>query len=581
MLEIERRLTKFISSLPLVKVKDVELEHPADVAFGDYSTNIAMKLFGSLKPDQKAQLQVDNPRELAQHLCSLLQENLEKFSELSDWIDQIDVAGSGFINFHLSKQFLIDSLAEALLTPSYGESDSGKGQVWELEHTSPNPNKAMHLGHLRNNLVGMAIGRIWEAVGIKVIFEAVDNNRGIAIAKLMWGYLKFARKDENTPVNLNHWYENQEQWSNPQETGERPDRFVDRLYVQGATDFDRNKQVEQQVRQMVVDWEANDKATWALWKLVLDFSYQGQQLTLKRLGNRWDKVWHEHEYYQQGKELVEEGIKKGVFKVLSDGAVLTDLKKFGLADTIVRKADGTALYITQDIALTKLKMHQRVNRLHWVVGPEQKLALEQLFAICEQLNIARARDLEHLTYGYMSIKNQGKMSSREGNVIYIDELLDRAHQKASELINQDGFNQDEITNLAEKVGMGAVKYAILKVSRTADMAFDEDSALSLEGNSGPYLQYSYARANSVLQKSGITLQELQELYRGEEGSTNTMGHEESYITDGTLQLLRLIYQYPEVIEQSAYSSDPSSLATFLYEIAKNFNSFYNKHQILV
>ena len=581
MLEIEKKLTKFISSLPLIRIKDVKLEHPADVTFGDYSTNIALQLFGTLKTEQKTQLQVDNPRELAQYLCASLQDNLEKFEDLSQWIDKIEVAGAGFINFYLTNKFLVDSLAKALSTSSFGESQSGKGQVWELEHTSPNPNKAMHLGHLRNNLVGMAIGRIWEAVGVKVIFEAVDNNRGIAIAKLMWGYLKFARKQDSTPIDLQYWHSHQNEWYQPSDNNQRPDMFVDKLYVQGAADFDQDKQVEEQVRQMVVDWEANDSVTWALWELVLNLSYQGQKLTLDRLHNRWDKVWHEHEYFQQGKELVEEGIQKGVFKVLPDGAVLTDLEKFGLSDTIVRKADGTALYITQDIALTKLKMEQKVHKLHWVVGPEQKLALEQLFAICDQLGIARARDLEHLTYGYMSIKNQGKMSSREGNVIYIDELLDLGCEKASKLINHDHFSEKEIEELAEKVGVGAIKYAILKVSRTADMAFDEESALALDGNSGPYLQYTHARAKSVLQKADITLQEMQELYRGEDSLLNTIGHDEFNTTDGSLQLLRLIYQYPDIIEKSAYSNDPSVLATYLYELAKTYNSFYNKHQILV
>lgn len=583
MIEIEQQLTKLISSIPNVRVKDVELEHPTNTDFGDYSCNAAMQIFSSLKDEQKAKLQLESPRDLAQMMVSQIENNLEKFPQIAANITKIEVAGPGFINFYLSDEFFITSLKEVIANQNFGQLDIGKGKAWELEHTSPNPNKSMHLGHLRNNLVGMALGRIWEKAGIKVIFEAVDNNRGIAIAKLMWGYLKFARKDSQTPIEIDYWVKHPKKWQTPEDLDERPDRFVDKLYVLGSVDFEKDDQVEQAVRQMVVDWEGKDEPTWKLWEQVLNYSYQGQQLTLQRIGNRWDKVWHEHEYYQLGKELIEKGIKSGVFQVLDDGAVLTKLEAYSLPDTIVRKADGTALYITQDIALTKLKIEElSADKLHWVVGPEQRLALMQVFAVCEQLKIARVSDLEHIPYGYMSIKGSGKMSSREGNVIYIDELLDEAKEKAHQLIKSDSITKEDKDQLAEEIGVGAVKYSILKVSRASDMAFDINAALSLEGNSGPYLQYTHARSKSVLRKAEVNMQKMHELLTDQnKDPIKYISVDEAYNSKEVQDLLKVLYRYPTVVEEAALNNEPSLVATYLYDLSQKFNSFYNKHQIIV
>jgi arginyl-tRNA synthetase len=538
-------------------VKNVELEFPENEAFGDYTTNIALIL---------AQKKGANPHELAEEIIS----KLALDASLNNLVEKIEVAGPGFINFWLKKDALLSNLMQIeSAKEKFGLTETGKGKIWGIEHTSPNPNKAMHLGHLRNNITGMAIANLAEATGIKIIRDCIDNDRGIAIAKLMWGYLKFAKKDGKASEDITYWFDNQEQWQTPEDLKLRPDRFVDQLYVKGAADFEKSKEIEEKVRKLVVDWEAEDKITRALWKKVLDYSYEGQELTLKRLGNKWDKVWHEHEHYITGKNLVEEGLKKGIFKKLDDGAVVTHLAKYKLPDTIVIKSDGTALYITQDLALTKLKKETfKADKLFWVIGPEQSLAMQQMFAVCEQLGIGKLNDFTHLAYGYMSIKGQGKMSSRLGNVVYIDELLDLAKAKVKKIMDGADFTEKEIEKVSEEVGIGAVKYSILKVGRLQDMAFDINESVSVEGNSGPYLQYTVARTNSVLAKAkNWKIDNSLKI-----GNWKLETEEELVLRD--------LIKFPDVIKIAAKSYSPNLLCNFLYDLAQKYNGFYNTSKIL-
>ncbi len=496
-----------------------------------------------------------------------------KTSDLNENIVAVAVAGSGFINFTLSDKYLKQVVYDILNDQNFGSSDIGKNKIWAIEHTSPNPNKSMHLGHLRNNVTGMAIANLWEQIGVKVIRDAVDNDRGIAIARLMWGYLKFGHKQGKTITDLEYWFKHQDEWFTPAEKNLRPDKFMDELYFLASQDFKNDPIVEQKIRQLVIDWEAHSETTWALWKKVMDYAHRGQDMTLKRLGNKWDKVWHEHEHYELGKELVLAGLAQGVFRKLDDGAILTDLQTYGLADTIVQKSDGTSLYITQDLALTKLKKQtHNADRLFWVVGPEQSLALKQMYAVCEQLGFAKLDDLIHIPYGFMSIKDQGKMSSRQGNVVYIDDLIDQAKAAVLQVMNRDNFTLKEIEELSELVAVGAVKYSILKVARTTDTAFDFKQSLRLDGNSGPYLQYTYARAKSVLAKAKVDLKTLEDKAR--------LSAEIPLSIEANL-VMRLIYRFPDVIQQAAEEYEPSLLATFLHELAKKYNSFYSKQQILV
>ena len=541
----------------------ISLEHPAVESHGDYSSNIALFLFPSLRAE-RGNLVFSSPRHLAETIVIALSSD----KELKKTVSKIDVAGPGFINFVVKPDLFIGELEEITKQEnSYGSSDWGKGKKWLIEHTSPNPNKAMHLGHLRNNVTGMAIANIWEFIGIEVIRDCIDNNRGIAIAKLMWGYLKFARKDKKEMTDISYWFKHQDEWLTPEEAVIRPDRFVDELYVKASADFEKNEDVQVKVRQLVIDWENKDEENWALWKKVLNYSYLGQQLTLNRLGNKWDKVWHEHEHYQDGKDLVALGLKKKVFKEGKGGAIVTDLEKFNIPDTVVIKADGTALYITQDLALTRLKKKTfQPDTLHWVIGPEQSLALKQMFASCDKLGIIDYKDCVHIAYGYMSIKGKGKMSSRAGTVVYIDDLIDQVKEKIAVKISSEKFKLSEMDKVAETLALGAIKYSILKVGRLTNTAFDLEESVSVDGNSGPYLQYTYARCRSVLSKSGVSL--------------STINHQPLIINPEELAILRWIYRFPEVVQESAKQYSPNLICTFLYELAQRFNTFYNKHRIL-
>ena len=552
------------------------LEHPADLKHGDYSTNVAMVFFAALRKDSKKSTGSDNiqisgtykagqfewksPRECAESI-------VEKMKEKQPWyVQTIEVAGAGFINFHLSKEFFIQETAKILSQKNlFGKTQQFSNQTWAIEYASPNPNKAMHLGHLRNVLTGVSLCRILEANGATVIREMVDNNRGIAIAKLMWGYLVSARKDGTRVTDISYWSEHQDEWLTPEDMHVRSDRFVDELYVQGATEAE-NSETEKEVRDLVVRWENKDAVVWKLWEKVLSYAYAGQKETLARLGATFDYVWHEHEHYQKGKDFVTKGLSEGVFKQLPDGAVITDLSAYNLSDTVVVKKDGTALYLTQDLALTDLKKKKHAaDKMIWIIGPEQSLAMQQLFAICEQLGIGKKQEFLHVTYGYMSIKGEGKMSSRKGNVMYLDDVIDEAKEK-TQLIMQDRIPAEQLSETAEMIAHSAIAFGILKAGRLTDMAFDLNDALRLEGDTGPYLEYSAVRAASLVQKA-----------KKEGFGEYTFSPVDAYLTSS---LERNLYRFPEVVERAGAELMPSTIANYLIEIAANFNSFYGNQQII-
>lgn len=544
---IKTTISKYLEQLG-VSV-DVELETPKDKTHGDLTTNIALKVSKSLNK---------NPGEFANQI-------IELFKDLNP-ISKIEVAGPGFLNFYLNQNLTKSIINNILENSEFGNSNWGKDQTWLIEHTSPNPNKAMHLGHLRNNVTGMAISNLAKAVGVNVIMDCIDNNRGIAIAKLMWGYLKFANKDSLKNVeDINYWYNNQEEWLTPEDLNVSSDKFMDMLYVKGSEDF-KDPNAEAKVRKLVVDWESEDKVTWELWRKVLNYVYQGQAATLKRLGSHWDYVWHEHEHYKEGKDIVEEGLKRGIFQKLENGAIMSNLKDYKLADTIVIKKDGTSLYITQDLALTRKKIEKfHPTKMFWVIGPEQTLAMKQVFAVSDQLGFGNYKDFNHIAYGFISIKGQGKMSSRAGNVIYIDDLLNDARDTVLERIKNESLSNEEKTVVAEKVGLAAVKYSILKVGRLTDTAFDFETSLAFDGDSGPYLMYTYARASSILkQKNADSVKDLENAY-------NTVEEQD---------IIRLLNTFENTVLESAINYSPNIVANFLFELAQAFNKFYNQHSVL-
>lgn len=551
--KIEKLIRGALNNLGIEEVSFV-VEHPAEFDKGDYATNIALVLSKKLGK---------NPKQIAEELSV----EIQKFVDTDEDLQKIEVAGPGFINFYLTKDFFKKSISEILDKGNeYGKN--GKlftNQIWAVEYASPNPNKAMHLGHMRNTVTGVTICNLLESNGAKVIREMVDNDRGIAIAKLMWGYLVGGKKFKEDFKDISYWHEHKNEWLTPTDTGEKPDRFADRMYVIGAEEFN-NEDNEKSIRRMVVDWEAKDPIVWDLWSTVLSWVHDGQGQTLKRLGASFDYVWHEHEHYEDGKKYVEKGLKEGIFQKLEDGAIVTNLGSKGLTDTIVQKNDGTALYITQDIALTELKKKKHnADKMVWVIGPEQSLAMQQLFAVCEQLGIAEAGwlNFKHISYGYVSIKGQGKMSSRAGNVVYADDFLDEVKNKVKDII-KDRVESDQIEIISENIAKGVVTYEMLKMGRTKDTAFDFDNALSFEGDSGPYLQYAVTRAHSVLHKADV------------ENITLAVTADDFEITN----LEKMLYRFPEVVERAGEDFAPQLVTTYITELAGVFNSWYGNHVIV-
>lgn len=536
----------------------VQLERAADPAFGEFATNVALKYAKDLK---------QSPMMLAEELTAHLRE--KKY----EGVDKVEFVRPGFINIFLTRSCLFDQV-QTIITArdNFGKNEALAGEKWVIEHTSPNPNKAMHIGHLRLNLIGMGIVRLVKLAGAQVVADAVYNDRGIAIAKAMYGFLAYMKKSATVPTDITYFADHQDEWLTPESKMQKPDEFVSLCYLKGEEDFIKSPQIEQTVRQMVVGWEANDESVWKLWRHILQYVYIGNERVLNRLGSYWDKVWYEHEHYQRGKDYVERGLSEGVFKKLEDGAVLTNLEeRYHLPDTIVLKKDGTSLYITQDIALTDLKKKAyQADKLVWVVGPEQSLAMKQLFAVCEQLGIGKLSDFTHVTYGNVSLRGKDggplKMSSRAGTVILIDDLLDEVKGVIKARFVADGkhepWRQEE---LSEKLALAAVKFAFLKSDKDQDLVFDVEQSIDVQGDSGLYVVYTYVRTQSILRRA-----------TGTAGSVVTVPAD----LGAEAALVRSLLYFDEVIKQSLADLSVHHVAQYLLEVSSEFNRWYAKETIL-
>ncbi len=521
------------------------LERPADWRHGHLATGLALRYAQTLNqpPLQLAE-------ELAVRLRARAGHNLEK----------AEVAPPGFVNLFFSSAVFSQALGEILSAPDdYGRNDDLRGQKWVVEHTSPNPNKAMHLGHLRNNLIGMSLVRLLEWSGATVVADAVDNNRGVAIAKLMWGFLSRMRVDETAAPTPAVWRDRPIAWQTPESAGLRPDEFVSRCYVLGEEDYRARPEAQTAVRDLVSAWEANDAATRALWAHVLAYAYAGINRTLTRLGNRWDKVWHEHEHYELGKRWVEIGLERGIFRRLEDGAVLTDLADYRLPDTVLLKNDGGSLYITQDVALTaEKKKSYGADKLIWVIGAEQTLALKQVFAVCEQLGIGRLGDFTHVSYGYVGLKAKDggfkKMSSRTGTVVLIDDLIDEVRER---LLPRSG-------ELAEVLALAAVKFGFLKAEREQNTVFDVAQSVRTDGDSGIYVIYTYARIQSLLRERPVLV----------------LTPPRAAILGSLGELVGQLGFFPETVRRAREDYSPHHLVQSLLSICAAFNRWYGREKIL-
>ncbi len=580
--QLKKDLGKALAKLKMVDEK-LEFEHPANSEHGDYSTNIALLV---------RKKEVPTPFDLANEIV-----NAFRSLGLPEYIAKIKVESPGFINIWLKNEYLSTQLEEVLnKREKYGASSLGKGQHLLLEHTSPDPIKTIHVGHLRNNFLGMALARVLESQGYLVTKDCINNDRGTHVSRAMWGYLVFGKKRvlskkkmaefkiTDTEIKkvakkaegkelLKEWAEKPENWLTPEEMGLKSDHFDLVVYSLGARAEDLVKGVKEQVREMLLEWEKGERKNRALWKKIINWSLDGYKTTYERIGSLHDYIWHESKLYEGGKKLVRQGVKKGIFRELPDGAILSDLRKYGLTDVILIKSDGTSLYHTYDLNLTKKKRKKFPSSLYiWDIGSDQILYLKQLYAMCEQLGIGKREDYFHLNYGYITLKGKGKMSSRRGSVVKADEMLDDAHEQALTIIKESKpelrkiKSEKEKKEVAEMVGLAALKYGLLKFGREKDMQFDIEESVNLEGDSGPYLQYTHARCQSVLEKAGVGKLALPE-------KLPDLEVEE-------VALLRTIYRYPEVLQETAKLFAPNLICNFLFDLAQKYNLFYNKQPIL-
>lgn len=569
----------------------VQLDFPADMVplqtptlkeHGDYATSVALAL--AKKIGRK-------PYDLATDVTQTIEK--EKY----DFLERIEVVKPGFINFFVSKKYLLDTLLDIRTKgEEYGQLQKKRKDVVFIEHSQPNTNKPLHIGHLRNAVLGMSLVHSFRAVYETVESTNINNDRGIANIKGMWAYLFYGEelkasyeperaKRMEWRKTLQSWSADGKGWKTPDseefERRGKGDYFVGKFYVVAdgmGEDVRVGEKVQKDWTEMLKAWE-NDAdpdhdRIFALWERLNAWFYEGSRLTMNRLGVRFTlPEEYESALYKKGKEHIEKAVKKGIPSIvrLDDGAIQAKLLGYNLPDKILVRRDGTAIYMTFDVELTRKRVRQLgMDKGIWVVGADQELYFKQLFAVCELLSLAPADKLHHFSYGMVRLKS-GKLSSRKGRVIYADDVLDVAVEAARKLVDENAslnaLSEDEKQEVAESVGVGAVKYAMLKLDPKSEILFDVGNSVSLQGNSGPYLQYTAVRTASVLVKS----QESPESLRIEEGVE--AGEPENAV-------LRILFKYPEVVAESVEKYAPHNICTYLYQLAQSYNAFYTSCPIL-
>ena len=476
----------------------------------------------------------------------------------------------GFLNLSLSELFWSERVNEILADPAYGQA-APTGRTVMVEYSSPNTNKPLHLGHIRNNLLGYSVARILEAGGNKVLKVNLVNDRGIHICKSMLAWRKFGGGE--TPAS----------------SGMKGDHLVGKYYVAfdkaykaevkeltaGGMDEETAKReapIMKEAQAMLRKWEAKDPEIYGLWQTMNGWVYEGFDKTYEAMGVSFDKVYYELNTYLLGKSIVEEGLDKGVFFRKEDGSVWCDLTADGLDQKLLLRGDGTSVYMTQDLgtAYTRFK-EERLDDMIYVVGNEQNYHFQVLKLILGKLGYGWADHITHLSYGMVELP-EGKMKSREGTVVDADDLIDEmvrtAYDMSQELGKLDDATPDEAMRISRMVGLGALKYFILKVDPRKTMLFDPRESIDFHGNTGPFIQYTHARIKSVLRKAA------------ERGIVPASELHSSALSTEEVGLIKMLADYPGAVAQAGATFSPSVIANYAYELAKAYNSYYHDFPIL-
>ena len=546
---LSQKISIFLNQSFQVEVSDFEFQTTRKEFEGDV-TLVVFPLLRHIKT---------NPVQLGKQIGEFLVEN-------HDLVSAFNVV-KGFLNIVLKDDYFLTTFNNIKTTPNFGFS-STKNDTVLVEYSSPNTNKPLHLGHVRNNLLGFSVAEILKASGKEVVKTQIINDRGIHICKSMLAWQKFGHGE--TPTS----------------SGKKGDKLVGDYYVKfdqvykkeiaelvsaGKTQEEAKKQapILLEAQEMLKKWEQGDDEVVALWKKMNQWVYDGFKTTYEQMGVDFDKNYYESDTYLLGKDVVKKGLDKGVFFKKEDGSVWIDLTDEGLDEKIVLRADGTAVYMTQDIGTAIQRMEDfEANGMVYTVGNEQDYHFKVLFLILKKLGYSWADQLYHLSYGMVDLPS-GKMKSREGTVVDADELMQEmtatAKSISEELGKLDGFSEADKEELYKVIGLGALKYYILKVDPKKRILFNPEESVDFQGNTGPFIQYTYARIQSILAKA-----------------------KESYFTslndykfhEKEKDLIKILSQYPDVIQQAANQYSPALIANYTYDLVKTFNSFYQNLSIL-
>ena len=524
---------------PGITEEEVPLENPPDPGMGD----LGFPMFMFAKKFRKG------PPVIAREVAEILSGDVE----LAEY-GRVQSQGP-YVNVFVSREKATESvLKNILLSPeSYGKTNSLSGRKIMIEFSSPNTNKPLHLGHLRNDALGESVSRILKFLGAEVYKVCIINNRGVHICKSMLAYKKFGNNE--TPESL----------------GVKSDRFVGDFYVKFAKWASEDPGAEAEAQEMLRKWEAGDPDTVALWKKMNNWAVSGMERTYKRTGVSFDKYYFESDTYLLGKDAIAKGLEEKIFYKDEEGTTWVDLTEENLDKKVLLRKDGTSVYITQDIG-TAIQRHNDwpFDQLVYVVGSEQIYHFKVLFLVLKKLGYSWADMLYHLSYGMVNLP-EGRMKSREGTVVDADDLIDSLRDMAVEEIKVKNREEavGDINDVAEKIALGALHYFLLQVTPSKDMLFNPKESLSFNGDTGPYLQYMGARITSVLKKA-----EASPSVQGAVSDYSLLDEEYEW------ELLKLLAKFPDVVDDAGRNMDPSRIALYLYELSKGFSRFYHECPIL-
>ncbi len=526
--KIKLALRKSITAQYGITVNDIMLEHPSNEKWGDFATNIPMQLAKELK---------QSPMEIARNLSYRLE-------SLTDICSEITVAEPGFINFKINIKSLIVTLNEICQHQnSYGSQKFGNKETVIIEYSQPNTNKPQHIGHARNNFLGSALSNILAFCDYNIVRSNYVGDIGIHICKSMLMYVK----------NGNN--------ATPETQHKKSDHFVGDFYVQFDTQSNGDDALMAEARELLKKWEANDPETRRLWKMMNDWVYQGWEQTYSDQNVTFDIWEYESEHVETGREMAELAVQNGLATKQADGSILAHLEKFGLPDKILLRADGTTVYATKDIQLAKnsFEKYNFAQRLY-VVDARQGDYFKQFIKVLELMGFDWANRLHHIGYGFVKLP-EGNMSSRHGLVVNADDVFAKLIELEEAEIANDIPDKKQV---ARQVALAAFRYGLLRYDVDRDIVFDYSKVTKFEGNTGPYLLYTFVRCSSVLEKSQPAKYDASKLDP----------------TDLELAIMRHLYKFPEVVVESAKNYTPNTLCTFLFDLCQKYNSFYNGVPIL-